>query len=43
MGSEVSKHVHMDRLEHGVTLGKVKILTVDNRKFERGVKGELKH
>ena len=34
--SEVSKHVHLDRPEHG-SLDKVKILTVDNRKFERGV------
>ena len=38
MGSEVSQHVHVDRQEHGVSLDKVKILTVENRKFERGVK-----
>ena len=38
VGSEVSQHVHVDRPEHGVSLDKVKILTVDNRKFERGVK-----
>ena len=36
--SEVSQHVHVDRPEHGVSLDKVKILAVDNRKFERGVK-----
>ena len=33
VGSEVSQHVHVDRLEHGVSLNKVKILTVENRKF----------
>ena len=38
MGNEVLQHVHVDRPEHGVSLDKVKILTVDNRKFERGVK-----
>ena len=38
MGSEVSQHVPVNRLEHGVSLDKVKILTVDNMKFERGVK-----
>ena len=38
MDSEVSQHVHMGRLEHGVSLDKIKILTVENRKFERGVK-----
>ena len=36
VGSEVSQHVH--RPEHGVSLDKVKILTVDNRTIERGVK-----
>ena len=36
--SEVSQHVHVDRPAHGVSLDKVKILTVENRKFERGVK-----
>ena len=35
--SEVSQHVLVDRPEHRVSLDKVKILTVDNRKFERGV------
>ena len=35
VGSEVSQHVHVERPEHGVSLDKVKILTVDNRKFER--------
>ena len=38
VGSEVSQHVHVDIMEHGVNLDKVKILTVENRKFERGVK-----
>ena len=41
MGSKVSKHVHVDRLEHGVSLDKVKILTVENNKFERGVKESI--
>ena len=36
--SAVSQHVHMDRSEHGVSLDRVKILTVENKKFERGVK-----
>ena len=36
VGSEVS-HVHVDRPEHGMSLDKVKILTVDNRRFEMGV------
>ena len=31
-------HVHVDRPEHAVSMDKVKILTLDNRKFERGVK-----
>ena len=35
--SEVSQHVHVDRPEHGVSLDKVKILTVENRKFEGGI------
>ena len=38
MGSERSQHVHMDRLEHGVSLERVKILTEESKKFERGVK-----
>ena len=38
VGSMVSQPVHVDRLEHGMSLDKVKILIVDNRKFERGVK-----
>ena len=38
VGSEVLQHIHLDRPEHGVSLDKVKILTVDNWKFERGVK-----
>ena len=38
VGSEVSQDVHMDRPEHGVSLDRVNILTVDSMKFERGVK-----
>ena len=38
MGSEVSQHVHVDRPEHGVSLDKVKILTMENMKFEKEVK-----
>ena len=38
MDSEVSQHVHVDRPEHGASLNYVKILTVENWKFERGVK-----
>ena len=38
MGSEVSQHVHVDRPEQGVNLDRVKILTVDSKIFERGVK-----
>ena len=38
VGNEVSQHVHMDRPEQGVSLDRVKILTVDSKKFERGVK-----
>ena len=38
MGSEVSQHVHVNRPEHGVSFNKVKTLTVENKKFERGVK-----
>ena len=38
VGSEVSQYVHVDRPEHGVSLDKVKILTAENRKFEKGVK-----
>ena len=38
MASEASQHVHVDRLEHGVNLDRVKILTVESKKFERGVK-----
>ena len=34
VGSEVSQHVHVDRPENGVSLDKVKLLKVDNRKFE---------
>ena len=38
-GSEVSHvNVHVDRSKHGVNLDKVKILTVEKSKFERGVK-----
>ena len=35
VGSEVSPHMYVDKLEHGVSLEKFKILTVENRKFER--------
>ena len=38
MGSEVSQHGHVDRLEHGFSLDRVKILIADSKKFERGVK-----
>ena len=38
MGNEVSQHAHVDRLECGVCLDKVKTLTIDNRKFGRGIK-----
>ena len=38
VGSEVSQHVFMDRLEHGVSLGKAKILSLENTNFEWGVK-----
>ena len=38
VGSEVSQNVHVDRPEHGLSMDRVKILTVDNKKFERGVK-----
>ena len=41
VGSEVSQQVHVDRPEHGVSMDKVMIVTVDNRKFERGVKEEI--
>ena len=34
VGSQVSQHVHVDWPENGVSLDKVKILTVENRKFE---------
>ena len=37
VGSEVSQNVHVDRLEHRVSLDRVKILTVESKKFERGV------
>ena len=33
--NEVSQHVHVDRLEHGVSLDNVMALVVENRKFER--------
>ena len=35
VGSVVSQHLHVDRLEYGVSLDKIKILTVENRKFKR--------
>ena len=33
--SEVSQHVHVDRSEDGVSLDKIKIWTMDNKKFKR--------
>ena len=41
MGSEVLQHVHVDRPEYGLSLDNVKILTVENREFERGMKGAI--
>ena len=38
MGSEGSQHVHVDRPEHGVSLNRIKILTVESKTFERGAK-----
>ena len=38
VNSEVSKHIHQDHKDHTVTLDKTKILSVDHRWFERGVK-----
>ena len=38
VGSEVSQHVHVDKPKHGVSLDRVKILTVDINQLERGVK-----
>ena len=38
VGSEVLQHVHVDSPEYGVSLDKVKILTVENKKYDRGVK-----
>ena len=37
VGSEMSQHVHVDSPEHGVRLDRVKILTVESKKFERRV------
>ena len=37
----MSQHVNVDRPEHGVSLDKVKIWTVDNRKFKRVVKEHI--
>ena len=41
VGSEVSQHVHVDSPEHGVSLDRVNILSVENKKFERGVKDAI--
>ena len=41
VGSQVSQHVQVDRPEHGVSLDKVNILTVENSKFERVVKDAI--
>ena len=38
VGSEVSQYLHVGRPEQGVSWNKMKILTVENKKFERGVK-----
>ena len=35
--SEVSQHMSIDRLEHNASLESVIILSVENKKFERGV------
>ena len=37
VASEVSQHVHLNRLEHEVSMDRVKILTVDSKKIESGV------
>ena len=34
---EVSHHVNVDKLHHSVSLDNVNILTVENKKFERGM------
>ena len=36
--SEVSRHIHADHPEHDVSLEEAKVLTVEARWFERGVK-----
>ena len=36
--SEVSKHIHTDNLNHNITLANTKILSVEHKWFERGVK-----
>ena len=36
--SEVSKHIHQENPGHGVRLDKTKILAVEPKWFERGVK-----
>ena len=38
VGHEVSQHVHVDRPEHEASLDKVKILSVENKKFDRCVR-----
>ena len=41
VGSEVSQHVHVDRLQDGVSLDKLMTLKVTNREVERGVMEEI--
>ena len=36
--SEVSRHIHLDHPDHRVDMDKVKIVDVEPRKFERGVR-----
>ena len=36
--SEVSKHIHMDNPNHKITLENTKIISVEHKWFERGVK-----
>ena len=36
--SEVSKHIHTNSSDHTITLENTKILAVENKLFERGVK-----
>ena len=38
MTSEVSQHFNIDRPDSDVSLHSINIMTVENKKFERGVK-----